>query len=59
MYYALTPDQYETMSKNMSDILRWVREAQWRLDYYRGEGPTDGHGIGTVDGGPEGGVDGD
>ena len=34
----------------MADILRWVKEAQWRLDYYRGEGQLDGRedGSGTV-----------
>ena len=35
----------------MADILRWIKEAQWRLDYYRGEGQLDGHtedGSGTV-----------
>ncbi len=44
VYYGITPKQYEILSKNMADILRWVKEAQWRLDYYRGEGLPDGHG---------------
>jgi len=35
--YAVTADDYETLSRNMGDILRWVVEASWRLRYYRGE----------------------
>lgn len=31
---CLTGDQYDAMSRNISDILRWVREARWRLDWY-------------------------
>jgi hypothetical protein len=42
VYYGITPKQYETLSRNMADILRWVKEAQWRLQYYRGEGKLDG-----------------
>lgn len=34
VYFALTPEQYETLSRNVAEILRWVKEAQWRLDYY-------------------------
>lgn len=41
VYYAITPKDYEVLSRNMADILRWVREARWRMDYYRGEGPLD------------------
>lgn len=42
VYYGLTPKDYETLAKNMAEILRWVQEAQWRLDYYRGKaGPKD------------------
>jgi hypothetical protein len=44
VYYGLTTEQYEVLARNMADILRWVREAQWRLNYYRGEGQLDGHG---------------
>jgi hypothetical protein len=44
VYYAITPAEYEILSRNMADILRWVREAKWRLDYYRGEGEIDGYG---------------
>jgi hypothetical protein len=40
--YGLTPRQYETLARNMADILRWVKEAQWRLEYYRGDGQLDG-----------------
>jgi hypothetical protein len=42
VYYGLTPRQYEILAKNMADILRWVKEAEWRLQYYRGEGEIDG-----------------
>lgn len=42
VYYGLTTQQYEVLARNMADILRWVREAQWRLDYYRGETGLDG-----------------
>lgn len=38
VFFALTPEQYEVLSRNMAEILRWVKEAQWRLDYY---GETD------------------
>lgn len=44
--YALTPDQYENLSYNMAELLRWVTEAQWRLIYYTqsiiGEQDADG-----------------
>ena len=51
VYYGLAPEQYEVLARNMADILRWVKEAAWRLDYYRGEGSLDGHGAGgTPDG---------
>lgn len=35
VYFALTPKEYEELSLNMADILRWVKEARWRLDYYK------------------------
>lgn len=31
---CLAADQYESLSVNMAEILRWVREARWRLDWY-------------------------
>lgn len=37
---ALTPQQYENLSLNMAELLRYVREAKWRLRYYRGAGPA-------------------
>src|SRR3546814_66691 len=64
VYYGLTPEQYETLARNMAEILRGVRAAQWRLEYSRGEGNLDGagnqgagggHGSG---GGAEGGASG-
>ena len=42
VYYALTPEQYKVLARGMADIIRWVKEAQWRLDYYRGEVELDG-----------------
>lgn len=34
---GLTPEQYENLSLNTAEMLRYVREAKWRLRYYRGE----------------------
>lgn len=42
VYYGLSVKDYETLARNMADILRWVKEAEWRLRYYRGEGGVDG-----------------
>lgn len=39
--YGLTVKSYETLARNVADILRWVKEAEWRLRYYRGEGEVD------------------
>lgn len=36
-FIALTPQNYEDLSLTMADILRWIKEANWRLKYYRGE----------------------
>ena len=44
VYYALTPKEYETLARNMAELLRWVKEAKWRLAYYRGKGKLDGSG---------------
>lgn len=35
VFIALTPKEYEELSRNMAEITRWVKEAQWRLDYYQ------------------------
>lgn len=35
VYFGLTTKGYESLAKTMADIIRWVEEAQWRLDYYR------------------------
>jgi hypothetical protein len=32
---CLVGDQYDTLSRNTAEILRWVREARWRLNWYR------------------------
>ena len=34
---GLIPDQYEALSKNMAELLRWITEAGYRLRYYKGE----------------------
>lgn len=34
---ALDPQQYQNLSTNMAELLRYVREAKWLLRYYRGE----------------------
>lgn len=44
-YYAITPEAYEILSQNMAEILRWVKESNWRLKYYRGEGELDGNAL--------------
>lgn len=35
--YCITPQSYENLSMTQADTLRWIREAKWRLNYYRGE----------------------
>lgn len=52
--FALSPGDYENLSVNMADILRWIREAQWQLNYYRDErGKYNGDvGRGTQKGSP-------
>lgn len=39
VYFAITPRDYENLSRGMADILRWMEEASWRLEYY---GANDG-----------------
>lgn len=36
---ALDAQQYQNLSNNMAELLRYVRESQWLLRYYRGELP--------------------
>ena len=31
---VLTPRQFENLSNNLAEILRWIHEAAWRLHYY-------------------------
>ena len=31
---GLTPEQFENLMTNLAEILRWIQEAGWRLDYY-------------------------
>lgn len=35
--FALTPPNYEALSLNQAETLRWVLEAKHRLDYYNHE----------------------
>ena len=44
VYFSMTPRTYETLARNQAEILRWVKEAQWRLNYYRGEDLPDDQG---------------
>lgn len=43
VYFALTPGDYEKLSVNMAEILRWTSEAQWQLNYYRSEASANGN----------------
>lgn len=36
-FIALTPKQYENLSRNTAETLRWVTEAYEQLEYYRDE----------------------
>ena len=37
VFFGLSPEDYEDLSTNTAELLRWIQEAQWRLQYYRGE----------------------
>lgn len=37
VYFGLSVRDYEALSLNQADVLRWVQEAVWRLRYYSGE----------------------
>lgn len=41
VFFAVTPADYETLSLNQSETLRWAHEAMWRLVYYAGEQPNE------------------
>ena len=41
VFIALTPKEYESLSKNQAEILRWIEEATARLQYYEGEPDAD------------------
>lgn len=32
--FVFTPDQYERLTLNIAEMLRWIKEAMWRLQYY-------------------------
>ena len=47
-FLALTADEYASLAKDLSDMLRYVRESKWLLDYYEGKHdgeaqPTEGN----------------
>ena len=35
VYAALTIQGYQNLALNSAELLRWIREARWRLKYYR------------------------
>jgi len=37
VYFGITPENYEVLSRNQAEALRWVKEAMWRLQYYAKE----------------------
>lgn len=36
-YFALDPQGYENLAMNMGELERFIKEAMFRLEYYRGE----------------------
>ena len=42
VYYGLRPQDYEILARNTAEMLRWIKEANWRLKYYRGDTGLDG-----------------
>lgn len=41
VWFSLTPGDYEKLSLNMAEILRWNREMKWQLRYYIEEAKPD------------------
>lgn len=39
--FCLDARGYEQLSRNNAEVLRWISEASWQIDYYRGNA-TDG-----------------
>jgi hypothetical protein len=37
--FCLNPKEYESLSYNQAETLRWIREAFYRLDYYSNRDP--------------------
>jgi hypothetical protein len=35
VYISLTPKEYEELAQNQAELLRWIKEAKWRLEHYR------------------------
>jgi hypothetical protein len=44
VYFALSPGDYENLSLNMAEVLRWNREMKWQLRYYIKEVSDNGDG---------------
>lgn len=36
-YFSLNPLHFETLQKNFIEIQRWIKEAQYQLEYYQTE----------------------
>ena len=34
VWIAISPRDYENLSRNEADIIRWIKEAGFRLEYY-------------------------
>ncbi len=34
VYFSLSTGDYENLSLNMAELLRWIQEANWQLKYY-------------------------
>ena len=41
VYFSLSSKDYENLSLNQAELLRWIEEASWRLRHYRGEPQVD------------------
>ena len=49
VFFGVTPSNYEVLSKNQAEVLRWITEAMWRLLYYSNEDAPDERRIPSID----------
>lgn len=49
VYFGVTPQDYERLSRNKADVLRFIKESMFRFRYYRGEAQSVPGLRGTVD----------